>query len=155
MIADLQRRFGGGDWQPVTVGKSHAGVWTDGRIYIKTGPLVAHRDSGFSLRAEADRAAWLRSVGVTAPEIIEYGTDGTAEWLVTRALAGRDASAPSPVERRARVVDGLAEVAAVLHALPVTDCPFGRSLAVTIPDALHAMSHNLVNLHDLDAVRSG
>jgi kanamycin kinase len=155
VLKTLQCRYGTGEWRRVTVGMSYAGVWTDDRVFIKIGPIVGQRDTGFSLRAEADRATWLRSVGLAAPEVLDFGTDGAVEWMVTRALTGRDASQPWPAEARDRVVDGLAEVAARLHSLPIEGCPFDRGLAVTIPDALHALENGLVNLVDLDAERIG
>jgi aminoglycoside phosphotransferase len=155
VIETLKRRFAGGEWRPVTVGMSQASVWTDGRTFIKAGPVGPHRDPGFSIRAEAERAIWLRSVGIATPEVVDYGSDGDTEWMVSRALVGRDASAPWPASMRDRVVDGLADVAAALHALPADACPFDRSLAVTIPDAAHAAAAGLVDVQNLDAARVG
>ena len=106
-----------------------------------SGPTVGStsRSGRSSLIATADSRSVPRPTArpgsdpsaLTAPEVIDFGTDGAAEWLVTRALAGRDASAPWPADARDRVVDGLAEVAAGCIRCRSTDCPFDRSLAVT------------------------
>ncbi len=155
VIPDRFRSFGAGPWRPVTTGKSGASVWTDGRLYIKLARIDGHRDSGFSPREEAERATWLRSVGVLAPEVLDCGSDGQWEWMISRALSGRDASRPWPRGQRDRVIDGLADATARLHSLPVAACPFDRSLAVTIPDARHAVDNDLVDLTDLGKERAG
>ena len=44
-------------------------------------------------RAERDRCVWLHDRGAPVPALVEYGSDGHVEWLVTAALA---ASTPIP-----------------------------------------------------------
>lgn len=120
---------GGQGWEPVTHGLSGAGVWRlDGAKprFLKVGAGVF---------AEVARTAWLGAAGLPAPDVLDAGTDGATEWLVTAALTGRPAHLPWPADRRGAVVDALARITVALHALPVPGCPFDRSLAVTLPPA--------------------
>jgi kanamycin kinase len=152
----LRRRYPDHSWLPVTWGVARAGVWRlDGAppLFVKIATHSAHRDSGFHLGAEAQRLAWFATMGVPAPEIIDAGRDDRNEWLITRAAPGRTAADPWPEARRTAVVDALADAALAMHALPVAGCPFDRSLAVTVPDALHAANAGLIDLADLDAER--
>jgi aminoglycoside phosphotransferase len=93
-------------------------------MFLKVGPGV---------NDEAARTAWLATTGLPAPAVLDAGSDGAAEWLVTAAVIGRPAHLPWPVDRRDAVVDALARITVALHALPVAECPFDRSLAVTLP----------------------
>ncbi len=127
--AAVLRAVGGQGWEPVTHGFSRAGVWRLGGArprFLKIGPGVAD---------EAARTAWLATTGLPAPAVLDAGSDGSAEWLVTAAVIGRPAHLPWPVDRRDAVVDALVRITVALHALPVAECPFDRSLAVTLPVA--------------------
>ncbi len=138
----------------MTHGHSGAEVWhLQGRpeYYVKIAAPSAHPDSGFDLVAEAERMRWLAGRGLPVPEVVDAG----ATWLVTTAVPGRPASADWPREQRTGVVDALADVTRSLHQLPVADCPFDRSLAVTIPHARQAAENGLIDLADLDENRRG
>lgn len=111
---------GGQGREPVTHGFSGAGVWRLDDRFLKVGARVGD---------EAARTAWLAAAGLPAPAVLDAGTAGTTEWLVTAAIAGRPAHAPWPADRRDTVVAALARITAALHALPVAECPFDRSLA--------------------------
>jgi kanamycin kinase/aminoglycoside 3'-phosphotransferase-2 len=155
---DLRRRFAAYTWEPITVGQSGAGVYRlDGResLYLKVAEPNAHPDSGFDLVAEAARGSWLAEQGLPVAEILDHAADAAREWLLTRAVPGRSAADPWPADRRDAVVDALAEMARALHELPVADCPFDRSLAVTVPNARHAVAAGLVDFDDLDDERRG
>jgi kanamycin kinase len=158
VLDSLRSRYRGRAWTPVTLGLSGARVWRiEGAapLYVKTAEHSQHRDSGFSIEAEAARLAWLATVGIPVPEVVETGADDQFAWLVTSAVAGRTAADPWPQACRAAVVDALADLALRLHALPIRSCPFNRNLAVTVPDAIHAVQAGLVNLDDMDAERVG
>ena len=53
------------------------------------------------------------------------------------------------------MVDALADMTSRLHALPVDECPFDRTLRVTGPLARAAAAAGEVDLEDLDADRQG
>jgi len=157
-LTTLKHRFRGHDWTPIADGCSGAEVWRlDGTttLYLKLARRSPHPDSGFSPAGEADRLVWLSGHGIPVPEVVGAGEHDDESWLITTAVVGRSAASPWPEEQRGGVVDALAGVARVLHSLPVTDCPFDRSLAVTVPNARRAAANGLVDLDDLDDDREG
>ncbi|MEU0939185.1 APH(3') family aminoglycoside O-phosphotransferase [Embleya sp. NPDC005971] len=160
MTNDLRRRFAAYEWESITVGASGAGVHRLCRrgeeFYLKIGTPSAHPDSGFHLAAEVARGLWAAEQGIPVAEILDHDVEAPGGgWLLTRAVPGRSAAEPWPVDRRDAVVDALADMARALHELPVEDCPFDRGLAVTVPAAEQALAAGLVDLDDLDEDRVG
>jgi kanamycin kinase len=159
VIDKLRRRYRGYTWEQVNVGHSGAAVFRldastgTGSLYVKVSAVQGL--AGAELNGEAARTEWLAAQGVPVPEVVEHGEEEGAAWLVTRALSGRRASAPWPAHQRAEVVDAVAGTALALHALRAADCPFDRSLAVTVPQAKAAAASGLVDLADLDEERRG
>ena len=84
-------------------------------------------------------------------EVVDIGPD----WLVTREISGRTAADTWPEDLRPRVVDALAEVTRALHALPIDECPFDRSLATVATEAREAAANGRIDLGDLDHERQG
>lgn len=157
MPGSLRRRFGGHDWHAIDHGMSGGQVWRlsgEPDLYLK---IVSRSDpiAARELADEADRARWLHAQGFPAADVIEF--DGVADrcWLLTRAVAGRPASASWAETERSRVIDAFADVARALHAQPVGSCPFDRSLAVTLPLARSAVETDAVDLQRLDPERQG
>ena len=130
-----------GTWEQVTVGRSGASVYRRNGVYRKQST-----DPRADLTGEGERLVWLRSHGIPAPEVF----DCRPGLLITAEVPGRSAADPWPVEARARIIDALADLTRTLHALPTSQCPFDRRLAVTIPEALTAD----VDLDDLDSERA-
>ncbi|MDT0345894.1 APH(3') family aminoglycoside O-phosphotransferase [Streptomyces litchfieldiae] len=130
MLDELRRRHSGADWTAVTIGMSGAEVYRldDGNDvrYLKIAPRVA------GLEEEARRTRWLAARGIPVPEVLDQGGDAGHTWLLTRAVPGRSAAEPWPADRRAAVVDAVADVARTLHALPAGSCPFDESVAATL-----------------------
>ncbi|MGB4779474.1 phosphotransferase [Microbacterium sp.] len=103
---------------------------SDGR-YIKYGP----RNRETSMVAEAGRLEWARGF-VLVPEVIDVGSDGDEEWLVTRALPGRSAVDPRWLAEPATAVRAVGQGLRAMHdALPVADCPFDWSVPTRIANA--------------------
>jgi aminoglycoside phosphotransferase len=94
-----------------------------GDRYVKWTPP----DSGIDLGREAARLRWaVRFLPV--PELLDGGQDESGSWLVSRAIAGRNAVDPrwlaDPVTAAAVLGSGLRR----LHeTLPVAGCPFSWS----------------------------
>ena len=129
----------------------------DGRhpYYVKTTPPRDREDLRFHPGSEADRLVWLAGQGFPVPEVVEVGEDADAQWLVTTAVAGRPAAASWSPAKRAVVLDVVADLAAALHTLAVPDCPFDRTLAVSLPRARVAAHTGTIDLDDLDPRHSG
>ncbi|XVV07864.1 APH(3') family aminoglycoside O-phosphotransferase [Actinosynnema sp. CA-248983] len=125
-------------WERVTMGKSGAAVSRRDGVYRKV-------SDEHDLVAEGERLRWLRAQGIPAAEVLECEPG----LLVTAEVPGRSGAELWPDNDR--VVDALADLTRALHALPVADCPFDRTLAVTVPEALAATP----DLDDLDAERAG
>nr|WP_222598522.1 APH(3') family aminoglycoside O-phosphotransferase [Lentzea tibetensis] len=129
-------------WELVTGGMSGARVSRRDGVYRKESD-----DPGIDLAGEGERLTWLREHGIPAAEVLECRPG----LLVTAEVPGRSAASPWPAESRPLIIDALADLARALHALPVDDCPFDRTLAVTVPAALESD----VDLDDLDDERLG
>lgn len=118
---------------------SGARVFEGDGVFVKTAPATGHPEPAQRLSAERDALVWLGARGLPVPEVVEYGERDGVEWLVITAVRGRSAAEPWPRERHAAVIDGVADAALALHALPVAECPFDRTLAARLPIAeLHA-----------------
>ncbi|MGE2714327.1 phosphotransferase [Mycolicibacterium litorale] len=113
------------DWLPVTTGESGARVFrsADGSRYRK----VVDAAGVAELAGERDRIEWAVDHGVPGPSVLGFRPTGDGAELVTSAVAG------TPADRLD--LDGLAAawpaiVAAVrvLHAIPVSACPYRRDL---------------------------
>lgn len=157
-LTSLKHRYRRHDWKPITCGRSGASVWQlngNPALYAKIAQRSPHPDSGFDLVAEADRLVWLSNQGIPTPEVVDVGEQADTTWLITTAVPGRSADEPWPEEQRGGVVDALADITRALHALPAGDCPFDRSLVVTVPHARRAAAAGLLDLDDLDADRQG
>jgi kanamycin kinase len=129
-------------WERVTVGKSGVSVTRRNGVYRKESA-----DPRVDLVGEGERLLWLRRQGIPAAEVL----DCRPGLLITAEVPGRSAADPWPVESRSRIIDALADLTRVLHTLPIAECPFDRTLAVTIPEALSAD----VDLNDLNPQRRG
>ncbi|HVV22978.1 MAG TPA: aminoglycoside 3'-phosphotransferase [Pseudonocardiaceae bacterium] len=114
-------------WERVTIGHSGAVVTRRAGVYRK-------ESATDDLVGEGERLTWLRSHGIPAPDVLECRPG----LLMTAEVPGRSAAEPWPAHQRPRIVDALADLTRALHALPVADCPFDRTLSVTIPEALAA-----------------
>lgn len=154
----LRNRYPGHLWTPVTDGDSGAFVHRlsgASELYAKVVPRQSGTAPGPDLKAEADRLRWLAERGVPTSRVVDLGSDDSGSWLVTEAVPGVSAAAEWPAGQRRAVAAVMAEVARQLHELPVADCPFDQSLAVTMPQAAHNVEAGLVDLEALEDERQG
>jgi aminoglycoside phosphotransferase len=154
----LRRRYLGHEWNSVRVGCSGALVYrlsgiTD--LYVKVGSLTSEYAPGHALADEADRLVWLTEVGIPTAEVVDHGLSDDCAWLVTTAVSGRSAAEYWPADQRINVIDALADVTRTLHGVPIENCPYDRSLAVTMPVIDHAVQQHMVDLSRLDPTYMG
>lgn len=114
-------------------------------LFVKTGP------AGTALAGEAARMRWAGEHGLAVPQVVDAGGEGGTEWLVTRALAGRDATAPDLKAEPRRLVSLLAGGLRAFHAAPAERCPFGLGVEEAIADAGRRAAAGLVAAGDLHA----
>lgn len=86
-----------------------------------------------ALPDEAQRLRWA-APWLPVPEVVEYGTDGETDWLITRALPGVDATRhPWYTEDPRRLVTALGGALKDFHRrVPPRECPFD----FTVPSAV-------------------
>jgi kanamycin kinase len=85
-----------------------------------------------SLDDERARLEWCAG-RIAVPELIDHGSDGRVEWLVTNPLRGISAAEDEMKRDPAWLVPFLGEALRAFHeTLPVDDCPFDFRLDAAI-----------------------
>ena len=108
--------------------------------FVKLAPSDAHP----SLQAEADRLRWASS-HFSVPRVIDFGRDDDADWLLTEALPGSDATDPQWKSDPGRLVDLLAGVLRDLHAVAPRECPFDFGLETSLAHVRRRVEAGLVD----------
>lgn len=124
-------------WEQVAVGHSGDPVFRGRGVY---------RKHSAEAELEAAKLSWLREQGLPAAEVVDVDDD----WLVTREVAGRTGADWWPEHQRTKVVDVIAEITSTLHAVPVSHCPFDRSVSVTAAHARRVFAAGRIDPNDLD-----
>ncbi len=75
-----------------------------------------------SLEREATMTRFFHERGL-APEVIDYRSDESGDWLLTRRAAGADCTDARYMDNPERLCDTLAELLRTLHDQPVQGCP--------------------------------
>jgi kanamycin kinase len=101
------------------------------RRFIKWSPV----DAGIDLGAEAVRMEWAARY-ITAPVVIDLGSDANGSWLVTAGLTGESAASDRWRRSPTKAVQAIGAGLRALHdALPAADCPFSWSAEGRVADA--------------------
>ncbi|MDH7796956.1 MULTISPECIES: APH(3')-II family aminoglycoside O-phosphotransferase [unclassified Beijerinckia] len=142
-------------WTTQTIGRSSATVFrlqADKRpsFFVKIEPA----DASGELLAEAARLRWLAASGIACPQVENTSSDGQRNWLLTRALPGRDL-ASSPHLAAEQIVTIAADALRDLHRLDPSPCPFDQRLDSRIAAAEARMRAGLVDESDFDDERLG
>lgn len=106
-----------------------------------------------SIRHETDVIKWLHGL-LPVAEVVEYTENERGEYLLMTEVEGENAAVVSgmePEELISLYADGLR----MIHAVPIVNCPFDRSLSVQIKDCLYNLDHDLVKLEYLHESRQG
>lgn len=117
-------------WTRVDAGESGATVLrhVSGGRFAK----LVGREGVEALAAERARIDWLSGTGIPTMTVLEWDADAEGACLVTSAVPGVSADLLDEAEL-ADIWPAIAEVVRELHALPVSECPFDRRLAVMMP----------------------
>lgn len=89
-----------------------------GDRYLKWNPP----STGTDLERERVRLEWI-SARHPAPRVVDHGTDGDAQWLLTDALPGGPAVGDEWRARRPEAIRAIAAGLRALHAIPIDDFP--------------------------------
>ena len=80
------------------------------------------RSTGVDLERERIRLEWI-SKRHPAPRVIDHGSDGEAQWLLTDGLPGSSAVGDTWRARRPEAIRAIAAGLRAIHAIPVDDFP--------------------------------
>jgi aminoglycoside phosphotransferase len=151
----LENLVQGYNWNQVAIGESTAATYRLERmnrpaIYLKIDPKNPWRE----LQAEPKVLTWL-SGKLAVPEVLYFGEDGYADYLLMSAIPGLNA-----VEMRGKITNVelvrlLAQGLRMVHSVLIDDCPFDMSLNKTIEMAEFNVRHKLVDENDIDFARWG
>lgn len=89
-----------------------------GERFVKWNP----RSTGIDLDRERVRLEWLSPLH-PSPRVLDFGSDESAQWLVTAALPGTHAVGDAWRARRPEAIRAIATGLLAIHALPTGDFP--------------------------------
>ncbi|MGY6502171.1 MAG: APH(3') family aminoglycoside O-phosphotransferase [Acidimicrobiales bacterium] len=108
-----------------------------------------------TLADEAERLRWL-APHLSVPAVVHHGCDADAEWLITEALPGTDATQPEHQGDPVRLVRLFAEGLRRLHdSVSVDSCPFDASTATLLERAASRVHAGVVDESDFDPIFHG
>jgi aminoglycoside phosphotransferase len=154
--AELADLVAGASLVPVGVGRSGSVVARVVRpssdLILK---LVARGGPAPALEPEAERLRWL--VGrFPTPEVVLHGADEAAEWLVTTALDGADATATPLATDPGRLAALLGQHLRRLHdEVDPTGCPFDASTASLVAHARRQVVEGRIDPADFQPIHHG
>lgn len=117
--------------------------------FVKFSPLKKTNE----IETEAERIEWLSSVKFKAPVVVDLFEHSEHIWLVTGALAGKNAvrCEDSPEKIVAEIANALRK----LHSIKVHRCPFDESLDVKLDNAAKNVKYHRVDETEFDKVHLG
>lgn len=154
---ELAALLAGATVRPITVGMSGSVVARVERVddvdlVVK---LVERGGAAPALAPEADRIAWI-AARFPAPVLVTHGSDDGAEWLVTAALDGVDATATPLAADPGRLATLLGQHLRRLHdTLDPVECPFDASTASLVAHARRQVEAGLVDPADFQPIHHG
>jgi kanamycin kinase len=131
-------------WESVSASRTWRMTGPAGQVrYLKTAPAGA----AVPLRAEAARMRWAAAAGLPVPEVVAACQAGSAEWLLTERLPGRDATKLTAGPEL--LVPMLAAGLRRFHAAPAAGCPFAFGPDEAIAQAARRVQSGLVQPPDM------
>jgi kanamycin kinase len=89
-----------------------------GQRFLKWNP----RSTGIDLDRERLRLVWI-AARHPAPVVVDHGTEGDAQWLLSEALPGNSAVGDEWRARRSEAIRAIATGLRAIHAIPIDDFP--------------------------------
>ncbi len=159
--ADLRALCGDAAWTADDMGCSGAEVWritrTDGTVYYLKHVADTEHVGGAGwaeLAHEHALLAWLQGK-LPVPQIAFWRAAEQQADLVTTALPGVMTCDPTLNAHVPLVIQRLAEGLRLIHALPVSACPFDQRLDRKLADARARIDAGLIDTADFDPARQG
>lgn len=116
-------------------------------VYVKTfRPNDAPREA--TLQAESTAVAWLQGK-VQVPQLVDYCTDGTTEYMVTTQLPGQPAHSTDATADLPALIALLADGLRQLHALQIADCPLDNRVGTIIRCVKRWFADGVITINEL------
>jgi aminoglycoside phosphotransferase len=151
----LAELVAGATLRPISIGQSGSVVafvdHPDQNLVVK---LVERDGPAPALVPEAERVSWLAE-RFPAPRLVAHGRDESAEWLVTTALDGSDATTTPIAADPGRLASLLGEHLRRLHELDPGDCPFDASTASLVAHARSRVEAGQVDPAEFEPIHHG
>lgn len=152
----VRELVGGGELVPVRVGRSTASTF---RCEVAGEPHVLKLGEvdplGTSLVGEAERMRWLAPY-IAVPVVVDAGTDGSVEWLLTAALRGSDATDPVHHVDLEALIHTLGAALRTFHdTVPVEECPFDARTSTSVALAAERVAGGRVDADDFAPLYEG
>jgi kanamycin kinase len=109
---------GGGEPELVWRNELDGLTFRIGDRYLKWNP----RSTGVDLERERVRLEWI-APRHPAPRVIDHGSDGDAQWVLTEGLPGSPAVGDTWRARRPEAIRAIAAGLRAIHAIPIDDFP--------------------------------
>ncbi|TAX93232.1 aminoglycoside 3'-phosphotransferase [Rhizobium leguminosarum] len=151
----LDARLAGYRFERDALGRSAASVFRLEALGLPTLYLKVERAGPFGeLADEAARLRWLKTSGLSCPDVVAEDIDGVHNRLLISALPGSDLASALVLTPLARV-ELLAAALLDLHRLPIASCPFDHRLERRVAAAKARMQASIVDETDFDETRVG
>lgn len=118
-----------GDGEPELVWRNDLNglMFRIGDRYLKWNP----RSTGIDLERERVRLQWI-SGRHSAPRVVDHGTDGDAQWLLTEAVPGGSVVGDAWRARRPEAIRAIAAGLRAIHGIAIQDFPAGWTAEVWV-----------------------
>ncbi len=84
---------------------------------------------------------------LSVPQVLDHGTVGGVDWLLTSGLPDLDATSEQLTENPASLVPLLAEGLRIFHETPASDCPFNFRIRDAMPVARARVDAGVIDPH--------
>lgn len=115
---------------------------------------VTRAGGEYDLAREVERLIWATQ-RMPVPQLIESGSDGKYQWMITEALPGQDATHEELRKTPEKLVEILAAGLRMIHDTPAPDCPFVVRVDDLVSAARHRVRNGLVDIDGLHRKQKG
>ena len=118
--------------------------------YLKIAPIDFYNN----LLPERECLLWLQGK-LLVPQVLGFDNDGVHDYLLISEIPGIPTHNRQFEDNQDQLIPALAEGLRMIHGVDIRNCPFDRSLKVTIKEARTRLENKWVNADDFDDERQG
>jgi aminoglycoside phosphotransferase len=151
--ADLRQRIAGMTWEENQIG------WSGVRVFRLDGPhgsgqYLKIAQPPHDLTPEKQRLEWLQG-RLPVPQLLNFTDDPAGQFLLMSAIPGLVAFDDQFRDRRAQIIELLADGLRQIHRVEIAGCPFDRRVAALIEQARSNIVAGRVGGGDFEANHDG